>query len=575
MSTFAIRTRYFRLLAALLLASIASPKFASAQADAQQVKANPKPAVPVAADRKQKQVLSTIETDAYVAKLSNLNGGLVSFKLKDARYQKGGAPIDMVTTDREAYLPLSIELMGVEVPEAALWRAEKLPKGGVRMTLDADGVRVTRKYEVGQGPYQLWLTTTIQNNGARVRKVAVKTKTFHYALRSDEKSAIPFLPVRSPWMSQGLCYHDDEVTREDRSALVDEPVAAKKVTFAGAENVYFLNAIAPHGEAAERCDLVASERGRDADGEALGTLFETSVSYQARTLAPAASTTLTEMAYLGPKTPEALAAAGHRLGESIDGGWFSALSKLLTLLLRMIFEVLGNWGLAIIVLTLIVKSALYPLTAKQMKSMAKMKELKPEMDRINELYADDRERKGAATMELYREKGVNPMAGCFPMLIQLPIWFSLYASLSTNIELLHAPFVGWLADLSSPDPYFVLPLALGVLMFVQQKMTPASGMDPAQQKMMLYMMPSMMMAFMLFLPAGLCLYMFTNSALSIGQQRLIEAQLTRLNSHAGTSSSPSSPPAQEPGTVATSGETVGRPRVTRMTKAERRLRRGR
>ena len=521
------------------------------------------------------RALSTVRTKEFVAKFSAASGGLVSFKLTDPRYQKGGAAVDMVTTDREEYLPLSVELMGVEIPKDAAWQMQKLQGGGLSMALSTDEVRIQRKVEPGQGPYELWLTTTVANLGARTRKIALKTKTFHYAPRSDEKGSIPFLPVRSPWMSQGLCYHDEEVTREDRSSLVDEPIAAKNVTFAGAENVYFLNAIAAHGQTAERCDLTASDRGRDEKGEPLGTLFEASVSYAARDVKPAASTVFKELAYLGPKTPAALAAAGHHLSDAIDGGWFSGLSRVLTLLLRMIFELLRNWGLAIIVLTFIVKAVLYPLTAKQMQSMARMKELKPEMDRINELYKDDRERKGAATMELYREKGVNPMSGCFPMLVQLPIWFSLYASLSTNIELLNAPFVGWLADLSSPDPYFVLPLGLGALMFVQQKMTPASGMDPAQQKMMLYMMPTMMMAFMLFLPAGLCLYMFTNSILSIGQQRLIESRLAKKASVAGTSSSPSSAPAEESGTIDTSGETVSRPRITRTTKAERRMRRGR
>ena len=126
--------------------------------------------------------------------------------------------------------------------------------------------------------------------------------------------------------------------------------------------------------------------------------------------------------------------------------------------MRKIHDVVGNWGFAIILLTLFVKAVLFPLTARQMQSMARMKELKPELDRINELYGDDREKKGAAIMELYRKRGVNPMSGCFPVLVQLPIWFSLYASLSSNVELFRAPFVLWWSDLSAPDPLFFLPL---------------------------------------------------------------------------------------------------------------------
>jgi YidC/Oxa1 family membrane protein insertase len=158
--------------------------------------------------------------------------------------------------------------------------------------------------------------------------------------------------------------------------------------------------------------------------------------------------------------------------------------------------------------------------------MAKMRFLKPEMDRINELYADDREKKGAAIMELYKKHQINPLAGCLPSLLQMPVWIALYQSLSTNIELYHAPFVGYWTDLSSPDKYLVLPLLLGALMFVQQRMTPSTA-DPMQAKIMMYLMPTMMTVFMLFLPAGLCLYMVTNSTLGITQQRWIQWRLDR------------------------------------------------
>jgi YidC/Oxa1 family membrane protein insertase len=263
------------------------------------------------------------------------------------------------------------------------------------------------------------------------------------------------------------------------------------------------------------------------------------------------------------------------LKETIEAGWFTSIAEGLTWLLREIHGLFGNWGIAIILLTVLVKTLLFPLTIKQMTSMARMKELKPELDRINQLYADDREKKGAAIMELYRTKGINPMAGCFPVLLQLPIWFSLYASLSSNVELLHAPFALW-DDLSSPDPYFALPLALGLLMFMQQKMAPAASADPLQQKMMLYMMPVMMTSFMLFLPAGLCLYMFTNSALSILQQRWIEARLARVSTQPSVQAAESAPPPtklpSEPGTVASLDDK--RPKIYRPSKAERRSRRG-
>jgi YidC/Oxa1 family membrane protein insertase len=281
------------------------------------------------------------------------------------------------------------------------------------------------------------------------------------------------------------------------------------------------------------------------------------------------------LAYLGPKTPEELSRAGHGLRSAINTGFFTSLADGLTALLGFIHGVVGNWGVAIILLTFFVKLVLFPLTHKQMESMAKMKELKPEMDRLNAMYADDREKKGAAVMELYRKKGVNPMAGCFPVVLQLPIWFSLYSSLSSNIRLLHAPFAFWWSDLSSPDPYFVLPLALGVLMFVQQKLAPPTGADPLQAKMMLYMMPAMITSFMLFLPAGLCLYMFTNSALSIVQQRVIEARLKANVSATATTSPISAVPQVATHASATADSQLEAQAGSKDKPAQRRLRRGR
>ena len=158
--------------------------------------------------------------------------------------------------------------------------------------------------------------------------------------------------------------------------------------------------------------------------------------------------------------------------------------------------------------------------------MAKLRLLKPEVDRINELYEEDREKKGAALMELYRKEGVNPVGGCLPQLLQMPVWIAFYASLSSNAELYKAGFILHWTDLSSPDPLFTLPIALGALMFVQQKIAPTTGtMDPAQAKIMLYMMPIMLTSVFFFLPSGLCLYAVTNSVLTLIQQQIIYRSL--------------------------------------------------
>lgn len=531
--------------------------------------------------RRAAQKLARIETDDYLAEVTNLNGGLTRFELKRDRFRTSGEPLDVVTTDKEPYLPLAIEVSGLSQAPAT-WDMKQVAPDTVLLTGEADGVQVTRKLQAGQGPYQLWLTTHLENRGQEPRKLALGLSTHHYVPREAEGTSLPLLPVRSAATSQGLCLHADELERLDRETLLAQHEFAAPVAFAGVESMYFLNAMAPDANHVRRCVLEASNRGLDADGDPLGSLITARIQHAEVELAPGQSRTYRTLAYLGPKSPDELAAAGHSLKQSIESGWFTSLAEGLTWLLRKIHDFVGNWGVAIILLTFVVKLVLYPLTAKQMHSMARMKELKPELDRVNELYANDREKKGAAIMELYRKRGVNPMAGCFPVLLQLPIWFSLYASLSSNVELFRAPFALWWQDLSSPDPFFVLPLALGALMFVQQKMSPATGMDPVQQKVMLYMMPAMITTFMLFLPAGLCLYMFTNSALSIVQQRVIETRLRKLGPAAPAKAEPT--PTEEPQNSPPSSQSEA-PRISsisptraerggRPSKAERRLRRG-
>jgi YidC/Oxa1 family membrane protein insertase len=520
-----------------------------------------------ARERLTKQKTAAIETDRYRAEVSDLNTGLLSFRIKGDRYRnEQNEPIDIVTTDKEPYFPLAMELLDAGTGETVLgddpyWKVERLSRRALRLSLGADGIGVVRKLEAGEGPYQLWVTTTVANRTQEPRRLAYGIAVHHYVEREKEESSAFFLSMPSPELSKGLCYYRTPakkgteqsselvLERNKRDDLLKPRTFKGKLRFAGVENTYFLNAAAPHpvkGQPAPgSCELASVNYVRmpngavrrlqheSESGTELGSLFTTRLVYPDIELGAGAAQTFRVLAYLGPKMPEDLAAAGHGLSKSIDFGFFAVLSEGLTWLLRVIHAGVGNWGLAIILLTFLVKAVLYPLTAKSLHSMARMRMLKPEMDRINELYKDDREKKSAALMELYRKHGINPLGGCLPQLLQLPIWLALYTSLRTNVELYHAPFILWWTDLSSPDPYFVLPLLLAALMFLQMRMSPPAA-DPVQAKMMLYMMPTMMGAFMLFLPAGLCVYILTNSALSIGQQRLIERNLQKLQASAAS-----------------------------------------
>lgn len=467
-----------------------------------------------------------LESPDFRATLTAQSTALVHYVFKDPRYERGGQQIDAVSTDKLAYLPLSLDFDGIDVPEGASWQAEQLSPSSARFTLKAGDVTLVRKVEVGTGPFQLWSTLTVHNTGSATKTFQVQERGHHYVKRSDEAGG--FLAGRSALSASGMCVQEDTPKRFDRADIVeDHPAIAGKVSFGSLDNVYFTQAIAADGAPFERCELSGSDRG-GTDDKPDGALLAVTLTFAKTKLAPHADATFRTLAYLGPKTPNELALAGHTLRRASYVGGLPGVDRiahgLVGLLAYIHDHVIGNWGLAIILLTISVKLVLYPLTAKSFQSIGAMRRLKPSIDAINEKYADDREKKGAAMMALYKEHKINPFGGCLPQLLQLPIWWALYTSLSTNVELFKRPFFGFWQDLAAPDPYYALPLALGALMWVQQRITP-STMDPAQAKMMMYVMPAMITSFMLFLPAGLCLYMLTNSVLSIGQQRFIEYRL--------------------------------------------------
>ncbi|MCB9611657.1 MAG: membrane protein insertase YidC [Sandaracinus sp.] len=467
----------------------------------------------------------SIETEHFVAELSSLSSGVVSYLPKDHRYEKNGEPMQLVTTQRDTFHPQRVELRGVTVPADAVWQGEQISPTEVVFRWQGDGFEVSRRVVAGSAPYQLWSTVEVRNTGRATRPVGIAFHTAHYVAKDAEESG--FIGAPSTAMSFGVCrYGDGTVERERGDALAKEPMGfGPNVQWAGITDAYFSNVIAADEPAAARCVLRGSLRGGTVD-DPHGTLFESELRFPRVELEPGATTSARAVGYIGPNDRTTLRAAGHELVEIIDLGWFSFIADGLTDLLGVIQGFVGNWGFAIILLTLLVKLVFFPLTMKSFRSMAGMRKIKPQIDELNAKYADDREKKAAAMMELYRKEKINPASGCLPSLLQMPVWFALYRSLSTNIELYHAPFALWWTDLSAPDPFFVLPGLVAVLMHLQQRFTP-STMDPAQAKMMMYFMPIMIGAFMLFLPAGLCLYMVTNSTLTMLQQRMIYAKLDR------------------------------------------------
>ncbi len=227
--------------------------------------------------------------------------------------------------------------------------------------------------------------------------------------------------------------------------------------------------------------------------------------------------------YIGPKEHKVLKAIDPMLTNAIEYGWFTFAAKPLFALLAWLHGIFGNWGWAIIALTAIIRAVLYPLTYKGMVSMQKMKELAPKLKELKEKYGKDPQRLNAATMEMYKKHGANPLGGCLPMILQIPVFFALYRTLLNAVELQGAPWILWINDLSRMDPYYVLPILMGASMFLQQRMTPNNFTDPMQEKIFKYL-PVIFTFFFVTFPAGLVLYWFVNNLFSIAQQYIVNQQ---------------------------------------------------
>lgn len=280
-----------------------------------------------------------------------------------------------------------------------------------------------------------------------------------------------------------------------------------EISWTGLEDHYFLSMLLAR---------TVSPQNRVAYGKIGGGVF-TQLQYAPEALAPGQARDYQFTLYLGPKDPALLKTFGEaRLDQAVDYGWFSLIALPILQLLKLFHSFLHNWGLAIIALTLLIKLILHPLTRKSMQSMKAMQTLQPQLQKLREKYADNREQLNLQTMELFKRHKVNPMGGCLPMLVQMPIYIALYKVLYNATDLYHAPFFAFYQDLSAPDPYFIMPILLGVFMVLQQKMTPSTA-DPAQAKIMM-IMPVVFSLFMIFLPLGLVLYIFVNTVLTVLQQ---------------------------------------------------------
>jgi YidC/Oxa1 family membrane protein insertase len=249
-----------------------------------------------------------------------------------------------------------------------------------------------------------------------------------------------------------------------------------------------------------------------------------------KTIAANSSDEIKAKLWIGPKIQDKMADAADNLDLTVDYGWLWFIAQPMFKLLLFFQSLVGNWGVAIILITFTVKGALYPLTKAQYTSMAKMRVLQPKIKALRDRYGDDRQKVSKAMMELYKKEQVNPLGGCFPIFLQMPIFIALYWSLMESVELRHAPFMLWIQDLSVKDPYFILPVLMGVSMFMIQKMSPSTVQDPMQQKVMKFM-PVIFTGFFVMFPAGLVLYWLMSNIVTLIQQTIIYRNIEKQGLH--------------------------------------------
>lgn len=389
------------------------------------------------------------------------------------------------------------------------------PREIVYQRVTAGGLKVTRRYHFESDNYLIRHVVEVQNLSQIHQKLDLDL-----LFKTEGKIAESSYFSGSVNEFNFLAFRDGSIERHAQNAVLEKPIVLSGPTdFFGLEQRYFLVSVLPQNPT--QIEAV-SAKARSDDKNKTSFQSEVTVSLKSAELAPLEATKWEFQAYVGPKQIGLLKLVkGRGLEEAVNFGWFGIVSRPLLWLLVEIYDLVHNFGFAIILLTLLIKLLTFPLTQKSFVSMQQVKKIGPEIKELQKKYGHDRTLLSQKQMELYKEKGVNPMAGCLPMFLQFPIWIGLYQMLNNSVEIYQKPFAAWLTDLTQPDPYYVLPVLMGISMVIQQLLQPVQD----DQKAMKYAMlgTSLLFTFiMISLPSGLSLYMLTNNILTVIQQIVIK-----------------------------------------------------
>lgn len=474
--------------------------------------------------------LVTVSTDVFNVTINTRGGDIISLNLPQYELTKNSAT-PYVLMRKQAGFEYVAEsgLLGRDGPDdsrnnsrpvyQATQQSFTLEEGQQTLTVPlkytANGLSIEKRFIFTAGKYDVRVEYLLHNTSNEIKVV----QNYQHLLQSIDggKDSSMFMPIY-----RGAAYGSSEERYEkynfDDMQKKNLLVATQGGWVAMLEH-YFVSAWIPDAE--QQNQLYSRvNRGRGVIGT-LGPVIEINQGEQV---------TIGSTFYAGPKVQDELETLANGLDLTVDYGFLWFISQPLFWLLTTIQSFVINWGLAIILITIIVKGIMYPLTKVQYESMAKMRNLKPKIDDLQARYKDDRQKLGPAMMELYRKEKVNPMGGCLPMLVQMPIFLALYWVFVESVELRHAPFMLWITDLSTQDPYYVLPVLFGISMFLMQKLQPVTVTDPLQQKIMMWM-PVAFSVFFLWFPSGLVLYWLVSNLISIAQMLYIYKGMEKKGLH--------------------------------------------
>ena len=388
--------------------------------------------------------------------------------------------------------------------------AEKLV---VNLLKNEAGIDITKRFTFYPNRYDISVDYTVVNNSDKPWK-----DQFYAQLKRDNTADPSQLNSKAPmntYLGAAVRSNDEPYTKLPFEDSVDAPFKERvEGGYAAILQHYFVTAWVPNQAQAHQ--YYANQK----DGYNFVGFYD-----DAMVVEPGQTATTGATLYAGPKDQATLNKLSDGLELTVDYGMLWFIAQPLFTILKWVHSIVGNWGWSIILLTVLVKALFYPLNATSFRSMAKMRKLGPQLQALKEKYGDDRQKMSQEMMELYRKEKVNPMGGCLPILVQMPVFIALYWTLLESVELRQAPWLGWIYDLSQMDPYFILPLIMGASMFAQQMLNPTPP-DPTQAKVM-KMIPVIFTFFFLFFPAGLVLYWVTNNILSIVQQYIITKQIEK------------------------------------------------